>query len=166
MKRACTVLAMAAFLSSNLVHAGVSSLSVAVNGMACPFCAFGVEKRLKTVNGVASVTVDMKTGKAMVTARPDMSIQYQKVPQAIKEAGFTAGEIQITADGYLEEEKNNQLIFHVNGLSLPLQPASTLKEQLGAALAAGKPVLLKGRIFLNKEQQWIFSPESIEEVTP
>ena len=167
MKIKCTVLIMMAFLFPYLAYAGVSSLSVAVNGMACPFCAFGVEKRLKTVNGVAAVTVDMKTGTAMVTAHPDMSIRYQDVPQAVRDSGFTAGDIQITVNGHIEIGKDDNLIFRFDGLFLPLKTDSNaMKDQLRALLEAKGAVLLNGRISLNKNKEWVFSPESVEEVTP
>ena len=42
-------------------NAQVSSVTVGVDGMSCPFCAFGVEKRLKKVDGAGSVKVAVET---------------------------------------------------------------------------------------------------------
>ncbi len=38
-------------------QAQVTSLTVSVDGLACPFCAYGVEKKLKRVEGVKSIDV-------------------------------------------------------------------------------------------------------------
>ena len=52
-----------------IAEAQVSRVTVAVDGMSCPFCAFGVEKRLKKVNGVDSVAVDLKSGLVKLTVQ-------------------------------------------------------------------------------------------------
>ena len=88
----------ALFFFSCPAYARVSSLVVEVNGMACPFCAFGVEKRMQHVPGVESVVVDILTGTARATAGPDGSIKYQDVSRAVKEAGFTAGDARVNGD--------------------------------------------------------------------
>ncbi len=38
-----------------------------VDGLACPFCAYGIEKQLSSVDGVQSVDVDIKAGVVIVT---------------------------------------------------------------------------------------------------
>ena len=48
-KRILIILAGILILLTGVAQARVSALTVAVDGMACPFCAFGVEKKLKTV---------------------------------------------------------------------------------------------------------------------
>ena len=42
---------------------------VRVDGASCPFCAFGLEKRLGHIEGVADVKIEMKAGKAIVTLK-------------------------------------------------------------------------------------------------
>ena len=43
---------------------GLSSASIQVDGLACPFCAYGLEKHLKKINGVESIEINMKSGHA------------------------------------------------------------------------------------------------------
>ncbi len=167
MKILCTVLATTVLLFSNIVHARVTSLSVAVNGMACPFCAFGVEKRLKTVEGVTSVTVDIKTGTATVAAATDASIRFQDVPQAVKDAGFTAGDMKITVSGRIDNKKGDSLVVRFDDFSLVLQiDDNVLKRQLNTTAENGEPVILNGPIFLNRDKKWILSPETVKDVGP
>jgi len=135
--------------------------------MACPFCAFGVEKRLKTVNGVASVAVDMKAGMALVNAKPALSIDYRKIPQAVKDAGFTAGDMRITVDGRVAKDTRDTLVLRFNGSSLALQTDSNeLNVRLNGAVETDAPVVLNGRIFLNSNKEWILRPVAVKEVKP
>jgi mercuric ion binding protein len=165
MKTLYTMLAALLLLFSNPAYARVSSLSVEVNGMACPFCAFGVEKRLKTVTGVASASVDMKTGKAFVTAMPELSIDYENVPQAVKDAGFTAGDMLITVEGLVSKNTQHALVLQFNGISLPLQiEINELNAQLNTAAEKGETVVLNGRIFLSRDKKWTFRPEVVKEI--
>ncbi len=86
-----------------IAEAQVSGVTVAVDGMSCPFCAFGVEKRLKKVNGVDSVAIDLKSGLATLTVIKGKTIHVNQIPEAIKTAGFTPGEMPaILAEGIEE----------------------------------------------------------------
>ena len=64
--------------------------TIQVDGLSCPFCAYGLEKNLKKVKGIASVDIDMKTGQATVIIKSDMQVDDQALHQAVKKAGFTA----------------------------------------------------------------------------
>jgi len=66
---------------------------VRVDGASCPFCAFGLEKRLGQLKGVASVRLEMKDGEAIVTLKKGAKISEQALRQAVEDAGFTPGEI-------------------------------------------------------------------------
>jgi len=146
--------------------ARVSSLVVEVNGMACPFCAFGVEKRMQHVPGVESVAVDIQAGTARATAGHEGSIQYQDVPRAVKEAGFTAGDMWITAGGRVENNGGNGLILQMKDLFIPLTvDDNVLKQRLTAVVGTGHQVVLKGRI-RDKEGAWILYPETMEPKKP
>ncbi len=167
MKILYVLLTVILLLFSSPAQARISSLSVAVDGMACPFCAFGVEKRLKTVTGVSSVTVDMKTGMALVNAKPAHSIDYQKISEAVKDAGFTAGDMVVTVDGRIAKDTLDTLVLHFNGSSLVLQTDSNeLNVHLNGAAESSRSVVLKGQIFLNSNKEWILRPEVVKEVKP
>lgn len=66
---------------------------VRVDGASCPFCAFGLEKKLGQIAGVASVTMDLKGGKATVILKKGAKVSEQVLRQAVEEAGFTPREI-------------------------------------------------------------------------
>ncbi|MFB3060661.1 MAG: heavy-metal-associated domain-containing protein, partial [Candidatus Binatia bacterium] len=66
---------------------------VRVDGASCPFCAFGLEKRLGRIEGVADVKLEMKAGKVIVTLEESATVSEQALREAVDEAGFTPREI-------------------------------------------------------------------------
>lgn len=67
--------------------------TIQVDGLSCPFCAYGLEKNLKKVKDVESVDIDMKTGQVTVIIKSDTQVDDQALRQAVKKAGFTARDI-------------------------------------------------------------------------
>jgi len=67
-----------------------SSATIRVDGLSCPYCAYGLEKHLKKLAGVESVEIIMKSGKAIVRLKPDVQVDDAALKTAVKKAGFTA----------------------------------------------------------------------------
>ena len=42
-------------------------VKVEVKGLACPFCAYGLEKKLKDLDGVETIKIDVEQGLAYLT---------------------------------------------------------------------------------------------------
>jgi len=83
-------------MSFGIVFAGDAAsqkATIQVDGLSCPFCAYGLEKNLKKVKGIESVAIDMKIGKATVIIESDRHVDDQTLRQAVKKAGFTARDI-------------------------------------------------------------------------
>lgn len=66
---------------------------IEVLGTSCPFCAFGLEKTLGEIKGVADVKIELKAGKAIVTLQKGAKISEDALRQAVDDAGFTPGKI-------------------------------------------------------------------------
>lgn len=60
-----------------------------VDGLACPFCAYGIEKRLNKVDGVTDVQVDVGESLVRVTLEEGKTLSEERARQAVDEAGFT-----------------------------------------------------------------------------
>jgi periplasmic mercuric ion binding protein len=82
-------LLFAALVLSAAVLAANNHYVLGVNGLACPFCAFGIEKRLNKVDGVTTVEVDVADGVVRVTMEEGKTLTETRARQAVKEAGFT-----------------------------------------------------------------------------
>lgn len=60
-----------------------------VDGLACPFCAYGIEKQLGALQGVESVETDIALGTVTVTMRRGARLDEETARKAVEAAGFT-----------------------------------------------------------------------------
>jgi len=110
------ILLLAAVLAAATLPASaeVPRMTVTVDGMACPFCAYGLEKKLKGLEGVRGVKVELKTGIARLTLKEEAPPTVAAIREAVKKAGFTPKEIGITVVGSLQRE-GKQLLLRSRG---------------------------------------------------
>jgi len=88
-------------------------IKMEVNGMACPYCAYGMEKELKKVSGVDDVKIKLKEGLAYISTLKKQEPLKENLALIIKNAGFTPGKIEysnkpfaIKDDTPKKDEKN------------------------------------------------------------
>lgn len=67
---------------------------VTVEGMQCPFCAYGIRKHLAKLPGARKVEVELAKNQAIVTFAPDATVGDKDIQRAVRNAGFTAGKIE------------------------------------------------------------------------
>lgn len=79
---------MAVFLWAVSAEAG-ETYRLYVDGLACPFCAYGVEKKVGGLDGVAKIRIDIDGGVVVVTMAEDATLGETAAKRAIDEAGFT-----------------------------------------------------------------------------
>ncbi len=60
-----------------------------VEGLSCPFCAYGLEKKLKAIDGVKKTDIKLNTGIVKLYVRPNVVIDSLTLKKKIDEAGFT-----------------------------------------------------------------------------
>ncbi len=92
MKRIALVLIAVLWLSMAAWPAEQEVVDVSVTGLACPFCAYSVEKSLSKLSGVASVTVDLAANQVRVVMQAEHTADLKLIKKAIVNAGFTPGE--------------------------------------------------------------------------
>ncbi len=66
-----------------------STYTLWVDGLACPFCAYGVEKQLGAVPGVERVETDIRSGTLTVFVEGDRTLDEASARKAVEAAGFT-----------------------------------------------------------------------------
>lgn len=85
-----TVLVLvAAIWTMTAAFAAGPSYRLAVAGLACPFCAYGVEKKLNALDGVERVETNIREGVVIVTMKDGATLDEATARQAVKDAGFT-----------------------------------------------------------------------------
>jgi len=85
-------------------HADAMRYEVRVDGLACPFCAYGLERKLRELPGVSTVEVELRTGTARFEVAEGRVVTPAAVRSAVGEAGFSVGEIRLRVSGELRRE--------------------------------------------------------------
>jgi copper chaperone CopZ len=85
------LIAIIAFLP--ITAAAADSYRVNVEGLACPICAYRVERSLAALDGVESVEADFRTGIAIVTMAEGATLDEAAAKRAIEDTGFSFGGI-------------------------------------------------------------------------
>lgn len=60
-----------------------------VDGLACPFCAYGIEKKLKAIDGVSDIKVDLDKGKVSVNISEGKELSEEQMKKLFNDSGFT-----------------------------------------------------------------------------
>ena len=82
--------------------AGVEKVTVRVDGLAYPFCAYNIENRVKTLPGVTRdtrVVTNIEKRIAWFTWNPQVRFSPSAVRKSIKEVGFAPHDVFVVATG-------------------------------------------------------------------
>ncbi len=71
-----------------------ASVRLKVNGMVCPFCAYGLEKRLGEIASVDAVLIRISDGLVQIRTKEDQELTDEVLEDAVKKSGFTLTEIE------------------------------------------------------------------------
>jgi len=73
-----------------------TKVEVRVDGLSCPFCAYGLEKKLKKIDGIKDLKIDIKKGLVTFSLIEGKSVDEKTIEKIVKDAGFTAKEIKFS----------------------------------------------------------------------
>jgi len=82
-----TILLMLAV--NSIAHAEASTYSIRVDGLACPYCAYGIEKKLKAIDGVSDIKVDLDAGLVSLKTADGVTLGDEQMKTLFQDAGFT-----------------------------------------------------------------------------
>jgi len=125
---------------------GAADIVLRVDGLACPFCAFGVEKKLLAVPAVEGIDVRMNEGKVILQLREGARLEVAALNAAVEDAGFTLRKVLIEdAVGTLSRDGSGELLLRCS------EPPATFRLKLageGARLdaKAGSAVAVSGTV--------------------
>ncbi len=96
-------------MSSNNVQAQNNekdNFLVQVDGLGCPFCAYGLEKKFKEWKGLKNPKIDMETGNFTFTYPAAEKLTIAAVEKQVEAAGYTPVSVVINrSDGSIETTK-------------------------------------------------------------
>ena len=86
-----SVIILALGFSASLAQS--DEVKIRVDGLSCPFCAYGLEKKLNDLDGVESINIDFEQGLVVMQVTDSENISEEEIRTKIEEAGFTPREI-------------------------------------------------------------------------
>ncbi len=93
-----SILSMVTMLASVQVSfAAGSNYSIRVDGLACPFCAYGIEKKFKKMDGISNIKIDLDKGLVSVDAKESVELKDDQMKKLFNDSGFTFRSMKKTA---------------------------------------------------------------------
>lgn len=80
-------------------RAQILEAELKVKGLACPFCAYGLERKLKKLPGAQNVKVFINDDRVQVQFDGKQPPALEDIPQMVHDAGFKLDELQVTVLG-------------------------------------------------------------------
>jgi len=138
-------------------NAGFLSAQLSVNGLTCPFCAFGIEKKLLEVPGVREVEVFLDEGRIALTFERGTEATVKQLEEAVRKAGFelaglsieTSGEIKRAGEGDVRLVAHPGMVFRLTEMvDRREQPVSaeTLRRIQKTRASNGESLVVRGAV--------------------
>ena len=130
-----------------LVSAEPIKIQVKIDGLSCPFCVYGLEKKLKRVEGVEDLKLQFDIGVAEIKIKDGKSIDIDGIRKAVKDGGFTPRDMVVTIKGKIEEV-DGRMILRIGDItdSFILKDNKMLREMITSGKVQGKIVTLTGLV--------------------
>ena len=93
------------FIINPPASADVEQATMIVEGMTYPFCIFGIEKKIKSLDEVQDAEANLRSGTVDITFKENAVVSIKRLNKAVDDSGFTPGVLEITASGILEQYK-------------------------------------------------------------
>ena len=68
---------------------GAAVYALGIDGLSCPFCAYGIEKELASVDGIERIDVDIGEGVITVRMAAGATLDEPTAQRAAENAGFS-----------------------------------------------------------------------------
>ncbi len=85
------------FGSIQTSFAAGTNYNIRVDGLACPFCAYGIEKKFKAMKGVSNIKVDLDKGLVSVDVKDGVELKEDNMKKLFNDSGFTYRSMKKTA---------------------------------------------------------------------
>jgi copper chaperone CopZ len=93
-----------------------------VDGLACPFCAYGMEKKLKRLENLEKLDIKINEGLVVLYFKEGAKIDKDLIIKKVKEAGFTPRELKIEDEskpvaGQADALKGKEIRLNIEGMA-------------------------------------------------
>lgn len=80
-------------LGVTTIFAQSHEVTIRVDGLSCPFCAYGLEKKLNDIKGVENININFEEGLVVLQVAEGETISEEELREKIQDAGFTPKEV-------------------------------------------------------------------------
>lgn len=163
----CGIVFLTGSFLPRAAYSQILEVTVTVEGLACPFCAYGIEKKLKRVEGVRSIDIEMNRGVVILVAEKGRSVNIGQIPVAVKDSGFSFSQMKVKVTGIallgggklLLQYGGPDELFTVGDMSIDR------KRRFSEYIESGTTVEAQGIIQEGPEGSWTLHPESLKGVS-
>lgn len=142
---------------------GIARYEVHVDGLSCPFCVRGLEKRLLALPGVSNLRVDLATGLARLESKEPLL--PESLDKAVRDAGFSPRGIHMSLQGTLQGSGDQPTLLIGENKALSLVGGRNF-GRLQTLVAGGKrKVALSGEAS-QVRGRWQVSVDEVGEAHP
>ncbi len=140
---AAVLLALLLVLPPSAGRAEILYSELRINGLVCPFCAFGIEKKLRDVEGVETVTVLLDEGVVQLGLADRNGVTFGDLRDAVSAAGFKLAGLKVEVRGRIESGDDGKNLVVVPDLRLRLvndptdEPPSEYVTRFGSVERVG-----------------------------
>lgn len=96
MKYLIIILTLAMSTQVAVAQTGMDKFEIQVDGLGCPFCAYGLEKKFKEFKGIENVAIDIETGDFSFDYPAEKALTLDKVRSQVEAAGYTPVTARVT----------------------------------------------------------------------
>ncbi len=159
-------------LSAIPARAEMRAAELRVNGMSCPFCTFGIEKKLRHVSGVNEVEVFLDEGQIRLVLSAENTATVQDIESAVDDAGFQLSGLSVDVEGTLVED-DGAMVLQAGAASRyrlvernagSVQRLSPEAKRRVRTKAAGGKVLVSGEVHSHGDDPPALLVERVEPV--
>ena len=83
------VVGLALWIASASAQMATQTYRLHVDGLACPFCAYGIEKQLSRIDGVETIDIDIGAGAITLGVADGKTLDEPAARRAVEAAGFS-----------------------------------------------------------------------------
>ncbi len=113
------LITLLAFAGPVVSSAQYQKVTLRVDGLACPFCAYGLEKKLKRMDNLDKLDIKINEGLVILYFLDGTQIDKELISQKVKEAGFTPREITVEkkSDEQSQETDGKKVTLSISGMT-------------------------------------------------
>ena len=106
MKKIISILLIIVATATTFAQKEMDQFQIQVDGLGCPFCAYGLEKKFKEFKGIKNIEIAIETGDFKFEYPAEKQLTMNAVVDQVKKAGYTPKTAVITRNNGEVEELN------------------------------------------------------------